>query len=226
MLLAIEGIDGSGKGTQAKELVDRLRGFGQSAELLSFPRYSVTNASQLIADYLTGKFGEISDIPAEFASILFAMDRMESRDHLHTLLSQNDVVIVDRYVPSNLAYQTSRISNPKRDQFLSWLIQLEYDIYDLPRPDLTIFLDVPAVISQQLVALKETRVYTEEVYDIHERNTEFLSKVRNTYHWLIESQVINPCHIIECTNSDGNIKEMSDIAQDVFDLVIQRLNEH
>ncbi len=224
MLVAIEGIDGSGKGTQSRELVTRLTKLGHTAELLSFPRYDATNASQMIAAYLTGKFGDISETLPEFAAILFAMDRMESRDHLQTLLRQNEVVVVDRYVASNLAYQCARILAEKRDLFLNWLLQLEYMIYSLPKPDVTLFLDVPAVTSQKLVSQKETRTYTKEVYDIHERNTGYLTNVRDTYHWLIDTNVIDPCYVIRCVNQEDILREMSDIGQEVCDVVIQRLS--
>jgi len=225
MLVAIEGIDGSGKGTQARELVNRLNESGHTAELISFPRYDVTHSSKMIASYLNGEFGQLSEVPPSFAATLFALDRMESRSYIHKVCSQNELVIVDRYVASNLAYQTARAPASEQEGFSRWLYQLEYQIYNLPVPDMTIFLDVSALTSRKLVARKETRSYTKEVYDIHEGNSKYLSEVRDMYLWLIKSRIIDPCHLVECMSYEETLRKKSEIGQEIYDVVIHRINE-
>ncbi len=224
MLIAIEGIDGSGKGTQARRLLERTRNSGYTSELISFPRYKDTHCSKMIATYLNGGFGRLKEVPPTFAATLFALDRLESRAPIERALRNSDLVIVDRYVASNLAYQSARIANPERMRFTEWLFNLEYEVYDLPKPDLTIFLDVPAQTSRKLVAQKETRTYTEKVYDLHERDADYLSNVRDVYHTLIRSQVITPCLIIDCQDHSGILRAMDNIGQEVCDKVIENLN--
>ncbi len=135
-----------------------------------------------------------------------------------------NLVIVDRYVASNLAYQSARITNPERVGFTEWLFNLEYEIYDLPKPDLTLFLEVAAHTSRELVARKETRTYTEKVYDLHERDSIYLSNVREVYHVLITSQVIDPCLIIDCQDRHGTLRAMDDIGQEICNAVVQYKN--
>lgn len=226
MLIAIEGIDGSGKGTQAQKLVERTQNLGYTSALLSFPRYKVTHCSKIIASYLNGEFGSLQDVPPAFAATLFAMDRLESRSHIEQMLQQFELVIVDRYVGSNLAYQSARITMPERVMFSEWLFQLEYEVYALPKPDLTLFLDVPVVTSKKLVGRKGRRNYTEEVYDLHERDTDYLSNVREVYQWLIRSEVLSPCRMINCQAPNGEMRGIDEIGDDVSDVVIHVARNH
>ena len=221
MLVAIEGIDGSGKGTQAKELLNRLRKLRYTCELLSFPRYDATHSSKMVAAYLNGAFGDLSQVLPTFAATLFALDRMESRVHLEEMIQMNEVVIVDRYVSSNLAYQSARVSQSEQSIFIDWLYDLEFEVYGLQKPDVTIFLDIPVVTSQELVARKDTRTYTEEDYDLHERDTEYLSRVREAYIRLIDTQRIEPCDIIECLDAQGHLRHIDDLSNEICDQVIQ-----
>ena len=162
MLVAIEGIDGSGKGTQAQLLLERARGTGYTAALLSFPQYQVTQSSMWIAEYLKGDFGELDEVPPLFAGMMFALDRYESKNHIMHLLNEHDLVIMDRYVASNLAYQGARVANNDRTKFIDRLLKLEYEIYGLPKPNLTLFLDMPVAFSEYLISERGTRAYTED----------------------------------------------------------------
>jgi dTMP kinase len=109
MLIAIEGIDGTGKRTQCDLLRWRLVRTGLRAEILSFPRYGQTSVSALIADYLNGRFGNLDSVDPHFIAVLYAVDRFETRDELRGLSKTVDVVLLDRYVGSNLAYQGARV---------------------------------------------------------------------------------------------------------------------
>lgn len=221
MLIAIEGIDGSGKGTQAKELLNRLRKLGYTCELLSFPRYEATHSSKMVAQYLNGEFGDLSQVPPAFAATLFALDRMESQAHLEEMIQRNDLVIVDRYVSSNLAYQSARVSQSEQSMFIDWLYDLEFEVYVLPKPDVTILLDIPVTTSHELVARKDARTYTEQVYDLHERDSEYLSRVREAYITLINTRRMDHCQVIECLDSQGHLRQIDDLSYEICDRVIQ-----
>ena len=239
MLVAIEGIDGSGKGTQAKMLLERARGEGCTAALLSFPQYQVTQSSKWIAEYLKGDFGELNEVPPLFAGMLFALDRFESKNQIMRSLNKHDLVIMDRYVASNLAYQGARVENDDRADFVDRLLNLEYEIYRLPVPGLTLFLDMPVAFSEHLISERGTRTYTadDEIigdiaelddistdrYDIHEENTEFLHAVHKMYYRLIESFGMAPHKVINCQNEDGRLRSREDIAREVWSAVEVKL---
>lgn len=245
MLVVIEGIDGSGKGTQAQMLLDRAREEGSkkkySAGQLSFPQYQVTQSSKWIAEYLKGDFGGLDKVDPLFAGMLFALDRFESKRQIKGLLAKHDLVIMDRYVESNLAYQSARVSEDVRTKFVDRLLELEYEIYGLPRPDLTIFLDMPVAFSGYLISERGARAYTADDeslmvmaetvgmpsgrYDIHEENKEYLHAVHKMYYQLIQSFDIAPCDVINCQNEDGKLRAREDIAQEVWSAVEAKLKE-
>src|SRR5581483_1391916 len=129
MLIAFEGIDGSGKGTQAELLKMKAQSLGTSVEVLSFPRYGKTLFAKCIADHLNGEFGDLTSITAQTAALLFAGDRFESRSKLIELTQSYELLILDRYVASNLAHQGARVRPEERKDFISWLAQLEYEMF-------------------------------------------------------------------------------------------------
>ena len=245
MLVAIEGIDGSGKGTQAQMLLERARGMGHTAALLSFPQYEATTSSKWIAEYLKGDFGELDEVPPLFAGMMFALDRFESKHQIAHSLNEYELVIMDRYVASNLAYQGARVVNDDRTvfddrtKFVDRLLKLEYDIYGLPRPGLTLFLDMPVAFSERLIVERGTRTYTKDDrilrdvaerfgeppgrYDIHEENIEYLHAVHEMYYVLIQSNDMYPHKVINCQNEDGGLRSREDIARDVWSSLEEKL---
>ena len=241
MLVAIEGIDGSGKGTQAQMLLEHTREVGYTAALLSFPQYQVTQSSKWIAEYLKGDFGELNEVPPLFAGTLFALDRYESINQIMHSLKEHDLVIMDRYVASNLAYQGARVATEDRTKFVDRLLKLEYEIYALPKPDITLFLDMPVAFSERLITGRGTRTYTKQDrilrdagervgvppgrYDIHEENTEYLHAVHEMYYQLIQSNDMYPHEVINCQNKDGRLRSREDIAQDVWGAVEGKIKE-
>ena len=192
LLVVIEGIDGSGKGTQASRLRERLEQRGLRVGLLSFPRYSETFFGQRIGDFLNKKFGELHEVDPFLAALLYAGDRLESKAELNRLLTSSDVLILDRYVPSNIAHQAGKRTGAERQQLADWIEKIEYDIHGLPRPDLVVLLDTPADVSKDLIARKAQRDYTDAAADMQEADTDYLSRVRTAYrelalerHWAI-----------------------------------------
>lgn len=181
MLVAIEGIDGSGKGTQAQRLVDALLAEGCTAELISFPQYDATLFGKAIGDFLNGRFGALDEVNPYLVSLLYAGDRFESKVKLETALAQREYVILDRYVASNIAHQGSKVPPAERAEIIHWIKQIEFEIYKLPVPDLVVHLDLPVHAAQELIALKAKRTYTDKAADLQEADAEYLNKVRDVY---------------------------------------------
>jgi dTMP kinase len=221
MLIAIEGIDGAGKCTQSELLKVKAQKLGLSAEVLSFPRYGKTLFAKSIADYLNGEFGDLSSVPSQFAALLYAGDRFESLTLVKQLARANDLLIFDRYVASNLAYQAAKLSRDKRQDFISWLAQIEYEIFGLPKTDLTIYLDITPSLALELVYKKDPRSYTTKVADIHERSTIYLAKCREVYQTLADMNFGGRWFPIQSVGSDGSIRPISEIHDDIWHVICQ-----
>jgi dTMP kinase len=218
MLIAIEGIDGAGKGTQSRLLHERLTGAGWRVKLLSFPRYGETFFARSIVEYLNGGLGSLESIDPHLPALLYAGDRLESRDLIRQLSSAADVVLFDRYVASNLAHQAARVHPAHRQAFIAWLAELEYDVYQLPAADLTIHLDVPVTIATALIARKGARSYTDGA-DIHEANTAYLTECRNIYGELARANLRGCWHTIDCTGGSDHILSLSEISDAIWQRV-------
>ena len=213
-LIAIEGIDGSGKGTQAKRLVDALRDRGCTASLLGFPRYSETFFGARIGEFLNGRLGALDEVDPFLVSLLFAGDRFESRDLLAAALEQSDFVVLDRYVASNIAHQAAKRQGAQRDQLAAWIEHLEFTIYGLPRPDRVILFDLPAAIAQQLIAQKSRRSYTDSVADLQEADTNYQKAVRELYLSLCARD--SQWRRIAVTNEQNELRPLAEITDDVL----------
>lgn len=181
VLIAIEGIDGSGKGTQAARLHEKCQSAGIQSSLIGFPRYADTLFGKSIGDFLNGRFGSLNDVHPFLASLLYAGDRFESRDFILKTIEDSQVVIFDRYIPSNIAHQGAKLTGAERAEFIQWIEQIEYEIYQMPRLDQAILLDLPADYAQKMVAEKQARTYTDQVADLHEADQEYLAGVRDVY---------------------------------------------
>jgi len=187
-LIVFEGIDGSGKGTQAAALHAHLNQAGVSTGLLSFPQYQSTFFGQRIGEFLNGEFGSLEQLDPFLISLLYAGDRFESRNHLQQIRSQHAAVVLDRYVASNIAHQSAKRTEPARQTLQQWIEHIEYELYKLPRPDLVILLDIPVELSQQFIRLKQQRSYTERVTDLQEADVSYLAHVRDVYLHLAQTQ--------------------------------------
>ncbi len=213
LLIAIEGIDGSGKGTQAKELVDRLAASGRRVQLLSFPRYRDTLFGRAIGDFLNGRFGQLNEVHPFLASVLYAADRFESKGVLQDALSQNEFVICDRYVPSNLAHQAAKLDGEPRAELMHTIQQIEFEIFGLPPTQKVILLDVPVETAQRNIAAKKPRSYTEKTADLQEADSDYLRRVREAYLTLAAS---DPSWTRVESVREGIQRPITDIADEVF----------
>ena len=215
-LIAIEGIDGSGKRTQLDLLERALRARGVPIYSTGFPHYD-SWFGKMVGQFLNGDFGSLETVDPHFAALLYAGDRFEAKQELSSALDQGQLILADRYIASNLAHQTARVSPDKRDEFIAWIEHLEYDIYGLPHEDLVIYLRVPALQAQALVSKKSTRTYTTAKQDIQESSLRHLHDASEMYDTLAQR---SHWATVECFDATHNEMRTSEtIAADILAIV-------
>jgi dTMP kinase len=185
--IVLEGIDGSGKRTQLEALVRAFTARGVALAQVSFPRYEGF-FGKLVARFLNGEFGALADVDPHFSALLYAADRLESKAVIEDALASGKTVLADRYVGSNLAHQGSRMPREKRDEFIAWLRQLEYDIYGLPPEDLVVYLHVPVTEAHRLAGERGARDYTKLSRDLQEADVAHLDAAAQVYDELARQQ--------------------------------------
>lgn len=176
--IVIDGTDGSGKATQVKLLVEKLKKKGRKVKTIDFPQYYNNFFGKLIGECLAEKHGDFLAVDPHIASVLYAADRWESSKKIKDWIRKDYVVIADRYASSNQIHQGAKIKNNKeRMKFLKWLEELEYKTFNMPKPDLIIFLDIPIEITLKLLKNKtvaEKKKYLEGKGDLAENNPKHL----------------------------------------------------
>lgn len=178
-LITIDGLDGSGKATQTELLCRELERRGIKLRRISFPNYAAESSAP-VRMYLNGEFGgKPENVNAYAASAFFAVDRFASficgwkEEYLNGTL-----IVADRYTTSNIIYQLPKLPEKEWESYLEWVQDFEYGKLALPRPDLTIYLELPTEISQQLL---DKRYHGDlEKKDIHERDVGYLSSCRES----------------------------------------------
>ena len=179
-LIAIEGIDGSGKRTQLDLLSSELDARGLETLRVSFPRYE-SFYGRLVGRFLNGEFGSLDSVDPHLSALLYAGDRLEAKPGIEAALTAGKIVLADRYVGSNMAHQSARVAPARRQEFFAWLKKLEYGLYGLPVEDLVIFLRVPVPEAHRLVGLKSSRTYTKLKRDIQEADIAHLEQAAIIY---------------------------------------------
>ncbi|NMC51471.1 dTMP kinase [Candidatus Kuenenbacteria bacterium] len=218
-LIVIEGIDGSGKATQAKKLVERLRQEGEDVETFSFPRHGQKFFGILVDQYLNNEFGDAAGLDPRVASLFFACDRFEAKEMLSKWLEAGKTVVLDRYATSNMGHQLSKIEgDQEKANFLNWLIELEFKTFKIPEPDMVIFLDVDVATVTRLIEQrsKDGKEYINGKKDGLENNLGHLEKSRATYKYLTEK--FSYWHIINCVENN-QLLSIEEIHQKIWALV-------
>ncbi len=216
ILIAIDGVDASGKQTQTELLLKRLRN-SREARLVSFPAYE-SDSSALVKMYLNGNFGkDPKDVSAYAASVFFAADRYATyKSDWGKAYNGGEVIIADRYVSSNMIHQAGKLdTEAEKLDFLNWLFDLEFVKLELPKPDITIFLDMPPEWGARLMRERANKITGKEQKDIHESNGEYLQKsydnalfVAERYGW----------EIISCVDN-GRLRTIEEIHEDIYDRI-------
>ncbi|WP_375391648.1 thymidylate kinase [uncultured Sphingomonas sp.] len=211
-LLAIEGGDGAGKGTAAAEVVRQLNADGCSATLLSFPRYADTAGGWALGEYLAGRLPRTVEPRA--AAMLYALDRLESSDALRAAAAAHDVVVLDRYIASNLAYQAAKAPAAEAAALMAWIWALETQTFGLPAPDLNVFLATPVDMARRQIAMKQRRSYTDQAFDLNEANLTLQARVRDNYAALAATAWTGRWTTVH-TATNGAMRTPADIAAEI-----------
>ena len=222
MFIVIEGLDGAGKSTQIKKLRDMFAEQGIPSEYIHFPRFDAPYFGDMIARFLRGEFGSVDQVDPYIVAMLYAEDRRDAATLIRGWMEQGKVVIADRYVYSNIGYQCAKVeSASKREELKQWIFSLEYDYFKIPRPDVSLFLDVPFAFTERklLAEVREgdDREYLNGRKDIHEQSMDLQRKVRQVY--LDAAQVDENMHIVDCSTAEGEMASPEIIFQRVRERV-------
>ena len=227
MLVVIEGLDGSGKSTQVKRLRKYLGEVAGTLDYIHFPRYDAPVYGELISRFLRGEFGSNDSVHPQLVALLFAEDRHGAAPEMKRILAGGGTVLLDRYVYSNIAYQCAKLDSPEeRERLRKWILDTEYGEFELPVPDLNIFLDVPAgFVEQKLKSSRKggDREYLEGAQDIHEADMDFQRRVREMY--LVQCSMDEKFIRIDCADASGRMlppDEISGKVRAVVDRVLKR----
>lgn len=223
--IVIEGLDGSGKSTQLKLLKSFLEKNNISYEYLHFPRTETGVFGDLVARFLRGDLGKIDQVDPYLVGLIYAGDREHAKKNINEWLANNKLVIIDRYVYSNMAFQGAKIDTlEKKEELRSWLNHLEYEYYGIPRPDLSLFLDVPfSFTTNSLKNQREgdDRNYLQGKQDIHEADLSFQEKVRQEYLSLVKTD--DSFQVVECFDTESESMLSPNI---IFERIINTLKSN
>ena len=213
MFIVLEGLDGAGKSTQVKKLKEYLQSTCGDVNYIHFPRYDSPVYGELIGKFLKGDFGPIDGVHPQLVALLFAEDRHAAAPEINFTLALDGTVLLDRYVYSNVAYQCAKTeTDAQAEELREWILNTEYGEFDLPRPDLNIFLDVPvSFVESSLNANRkgDDRAYLQGKQDIHEADMAFQKRVRGMY--LRQASLDKDFMVIDCSDENGAMLPPDDI---------------
>lgn len=211
--IVIEGLDGCGKSTQIALLAKALQQREINTYAIHFPRRSDEESplwGSMIKKFLDGYYGDIDIIHPELVALLFAGDRYNAAKKINEQLNNNNWVLCDRYVLSNIAYQGAKLPEEQWPSFANWILKTEYEYFKIPKPDLQIILSMPFSFIQK--NLRSRKLKLED--DIHEQSLSFLKNVDKMYKWIVEN--IN--NDIKYLNFN-EVKDVSDTHKTIMSLL-------
>lgn len=215
--IVIDGTDGSGKATQVRLLRKKLQIAGVPNQVIEFPRYTGNPYGKLIRQYLNGEFGALDDVNNSLISLAYAGDRFLAKPLIEDWLKHKFIVIADRYVPSNKAFQSAKLPEKDRTTFIDWLDDLEYNINGIPREEVVIFLYLPAEVSAANIAKRGQQDHVAAgKTDIHEANLKYQQEVSKEYLKLAKSE--DNWIVIECAK-DGQMRTPQEIHQEIVEIL-------
>ena len=208
MFIVLEGLDGAGKSTQIRMLRQLFADRGVESEYVHFPRFDSPVYGQLIARFLRGEFGGVNEVDPYLVALLFAGDRAAAGPQIRAWIAEGKAVVLDRYVYSNVAFQCAKLSSEDERRALKrWILDTEYGYYRLPRPDVSLFLDVPfSFTERKLTQAREggDRDYLQGAHDIHEASLDLQQRVRGVY--LDAAREDAAFRVVDCCAPDGSME--------------------
>ena len=220
-LFVIDGTDGSGKQTQFEKLKENLTKKNIKYMTVSFPNYD-SPSSSLVKMYLSGEFGEdAKQISPYIASTFYAVDRYATyKKDFEEYYKNGGIILADRYTTANMVHQAGKIKDKKeRHKFLDWLFDLEFGIYQIPKPDLVFFLNMPPEKSFELMKNRENKFTHESKKDIHERDKKHIIDSYNAACSLVDKYGWNE---IKCVKN-GNIRTVEEISKEILEKVLENI---
>lgn len=222
-LIVIEGTDCSGKETQSNLLIEKLKNNGIRIEKFSFPNYNSPTGKIIGGPYLgksyicEGWFNEgAPNVDPKVSALYYAADRLYNIEKINFLLENGVNVILDRYIYSNMAHQGGKFKNlEKRKEMYNWLEKLEFDLLELPKPDISVFLHMPFECS---ISLKKNR---SEALDQNEMDKDHLMSAETAFIELAEKYNF---YTIEC-NEGERIKTIEEINNDLYDYIFNKISD-
>ncbi len=223
MFIVLEGLDGAGKSTQFKLLRDMFATRGVECEYLHFPRFDAPLYGDLIARFLRGDLGSLESVNPYLVALLYAGDRADAAEFIRSSMQAGKIVIVDRYVYSNIGYQCAKIAGEaERKELREWILDMEYNHFKIPRPTLSLFLDVPfAFTTARLGEQREgdDRSYLNGQSDIHESSLSLQESVRRVY--LEAAEQSDELRVVDCSLADGSMAA----PQQIFERIYEEIKE-
>ena len=221
MFIVLEGLDGAGKSTQIKKLREMFAERGIESEYVHFPRFDAPIYGELIARFLRGELGGVDEVDPYIVALLYAGDRADMAPQIRKWQQEGKVVIVDRYVYSNIGYQCAKIADEEaRLRLNEWILHLEYEVNKIPRPDVSLFLDVPfAFTEKRLTEQREgdDRTYLNGATDIHEQSLTLQQRVREVY--ISSSKRDDELLVVDCSNEEGAMASPDEIFARIEEVV-------
>jgi dTMP kinase len=206
-LIVLEGLDGAGKSTQLRLLQSRAEETGHDTGFMHFPRTDTPLYGETIARFLRGDFGEQDEVDPYTVALLFAGDRAAAAPVLRKWLDQGRYVFLDRYVYSNVGFQCAKVREPEaRRRLKEWILELEFGIYAIPVPDVSLFLDVPFRFTEARLSSQRggrDRDYLQGGRDIHEGSLDLQRRVREVY--LDAAEADPSLRIMDCSDGEGRM---------------------
>ena len=217
----LEGLDGAGKSTQITKLRDMFRAQGVESEYLHFPRFDAPIYGELIARFLRGDLGSVESVNPYLVALLYAGDRADAATTIRQWLGEGKVVIVDRYVYSNIGYQCAKIADStERNRLREWILHTEFEEFGIPKPNLSLFLNVPFAFTERKlseVREGEDREYLQGGKDIHEASLDLQRRVREVY--LESATMDDELKVVNCSTEEGGMAS----PEAIFERIMERV---
>lgn len=196
--------------------METLNAAGRSAALLSFPRYQHTAGGAVLGQYLAGKLPV--EVTPHAAAVLYALDRFESLRLVIDAAAAHEVVVFDRYIASNMAYQAARLAPAEGRALMEWIARLETGQFGLPAPSRSIYLDTPWELARELILRKRQRSYTDRSYDEYEADTALQLAVRANYEAMTAADLLGPWSIVR-TSEGGAMRATDALVAEIIALL-------